>query len=340
MSLAGSLEQDWMSLRWRSDRDPFNRYLVDQVDVSGASSNAPTLSEAKSLYVEAKQAGRPISFQQTVDRAVSALIAVAGDKPIDTYTRDEANEYRDRLRSKGLSVSSVKRTLTSIRALVNFVSREKGIDEIRTFSAIYLGEGQDTHGSRRVPFSPDDLTDIQNQCRDIDDEPRWLIALISDTGMRLSEAVGLTKGDVVLDTEHPHIVLRPHPWRPLKTRGSERIVPLVGTALWAARRATEASSTDFLFPLYCCHEACRSNSASAALNKWMSRRVSKGVVLHSARHSLRDRLRAVECPRDIIDRIGGWSVAGVGESYGEGYPVGVLSKWMEKIISSTWSTAP
>ena len=73
MSLAGSLEQDWMSLRWRSDRDPFNRYLVDQVDVSGASSNAPTLSEAKSLYVEAKQAGRPISFQQTVDRVCAAV---------------------------------------------------------------------------------------------------------------------------------------------------------------------------------------------------------------------------------------------------------------------------
>jgi hypothetical protein len=42
---------------------------------------------------------------------------------------------------------------------------------------------------------------------------------------------------------------------------------------------------------------------------------------------MRDRLRAVECPPDIIDRIGGWSVDGVGESYGGGYPFSVLYKW-------------
>ena len=33
------------------------------------------------------------------------------------------------------------------------------------------------------------------------------------------------------------------------------------------------------------------------------------------RHSLRDRLRAVECPADIIDQIGGWSTSGVGQQY-------------------------
>ena len=40
---------------------------------------------------------------------------------------------------------------------------------------------------------------------------------------------------------------------------------------------------------------------------------------------IRDRLRAVQCPSDMIDQIGGWSTAGVGQSYGEGY--GLNSKW-------------
>ena len=44
-------------------------------------------------------------------------------------------------------------------------------------------------------------------------------------------------------------------------------------------------------------------------------------MLHSLRRSFRDRLRAVECPFDIIDRLGGWLTAGVGQSYGEGYPL-------------------
>ena len=46
---------------------------------------------------------------------------------------------------------------------------------------------------------------------------RWLIAVLSDSGMRLAEAVGLTKEDVVLEGDVPVIRLHAHPWRPLKT---------------------------------------------------------------------------------------------------------------------------
>lgn len=35
---------------------------------------------------------------------------------------------------------------------------------------------------------------------------------------------------------------------------------------------------------------------------------------------MRDRLRAVECPMELIDQIGGWkAVGGVGTNYGHGY---------------------
>ena len=48
-------------------------------------------------------------------------------------------------------------------------------------------------------------------------------------------------------------------------------------------------------------------------------------------NTLRDHLRAVECPMDMIDQIGGWiSVGGVGASYGEGYPANILAKQMAK----------
>ena len=63
---------------------------------------------------------------------------------------------------------------------------------------------------------------MQSDCRNLDDDMRWLLALLSDTGMRLGEAVGLSTEDVCLDDEAPHINIIPHPWRRLKTRGSER----------------------------------------------------------------------------------------------------------------------
>ena len=47
---------------------------------------------------------------------------------------------------------------------------------------------------------------------------------------------------------------------------------------------------------------------------------------------MRDRLRAVECPSDIIDAIGGWQTSGVGQRYGTGQPLEVKAKWMQLIL--------
>ena len=88
-----------------------------------------------------------------------------------------------------------------------------------------------------------------------------------------------------------------------------------------------------LFPRYTSPKGTNANSASAAINKWLKPRVPDGCVIHSFRHSLRDRLRAVQCPSDMIDQIGGWSTAGVGQSYGEGYDL--LSKSLMICFIST-----
>ena len=45
---------------------------------------------------------------------------------------------------------------------------------------------------------------------------------------------------------------------------------------------------------------------------------------------MRDRLRAVLCPSDMIDQIGGWTTAGVGQGYGEGHVLQVKLLFLEK----------
>ena len=47
--------------------------------------------------------------------------------------------------------------------------------------------------NQRQPITNEDIKSIQIECKKIDDEKRWLIALISDTGMRLSEGAGFLK---------------------------------------------------------------------------------------------------------------------------------------------------
>ena len=43
---------------------------------------------------------------------------------------------------------------------------------------------------------------LQAECKEVDDANRHLIAIISDTGLRLSEAIGLAQDDIVIDTRN------------------------------------------------------------------------------------------------------------------------------------------
>jgi len=277
MSLSVRLSEDWAMLRWKSGTDPFQRFLKHQHTIQAVESNAPSFTEAKDIYLKAKDVDRPKTFRQAIDRAVNYLTNLHGDRPIDAYTRIEANQLRDAFFERGLSRNSIKRLFATLIAIINFTTKELGLDEIRTFSAIVLGDQKDGDKKKRSSFPADVLTKVQGQCRMVDDQPRWLIALVSDTGMRLSEAVGLVKDDVFLEDNHPYIKLKEHPWRRLKTRSNTRTVPLAGNALWAAKRAMEASTSEFLFPKYCNEKEAKGNSASGALNKWLSPRVPEAV---------------------------------------------------------------
>ena len=72
---------------------------------------------------------------------------------------------------------------------------------------------------------------------------------------------------------------------------SQRQIPLVGLSLWAAKKIVEHSKndSDLAFPRYCSAVRCNSNSASGALNKWIKQTVGREYVVHSLRHSFRDR---------------------------------------------------
>ena len=96
---------------------------------------------------------------------------------------------------------------------------------------------------------------------------------------------------------------------------------MVGASLWAAQRIIENASSCFAFPRYTDNDRCNANSASNALNKWLKSNFRDDIVVHGFRHAMRDRLRVVSCPSEMIDQIGGWSSGKIGEGYGEGYSI-------------------
>ena len=106
----------------------------------------------------------------------------------------------------------------------------------------------------------------------------------------------------------------------------------MGQSLWAVQRILNIyQSSQSVFPRYNKTSYTNANSASAALNKWLKAFVPQGCTVHSFRHSLRDRLRAVECPSDMVDQLGGWTREGVGEGYGEWYSLNSMVHYLSKI---------
>ena len=85
---------------------------------------------------------------------------------------------------------------------------------------------------KRVSIPVNTIREIQQACYQHDDDMRWLMTIMSDTGMRLAEAAGLHINDLHLDEEIPYVDIKPHQWRSLKTKGSQRQIPLVGASLW------------------------------------------------------------------------------------------------------------
>ena len=288
-----------------------------------------TFLTAKDLYVKLKGQGKAPSFHTYTERNVQYVIQAIGNKDLSDYQTSDGGKFRDWLIKKGLASSSVKRVFATTRAITNLAIAEHGLDIRSPFASVYFPELDDV--TTRQPVSIEDIKLIQYQCRSLNDEMRWLLALISDTGMRLAEAAGLEINDINLDSKTPYIDLKPNNSRRLKTKQSARQMPLVGASLWAAKQIKEEVIGNYAFPRYTKGGKCNANSASAALNKWVKKISSEPVTVHSFRHSIRDRLRAVQCPSDIVDAIGGWSATTVGERYGQGYNIDVLFEWMEKI---------
>lgn len=336
---AARLDEYWSQLRMRHAELPGRKFLRQSLEQrpipSGpmpsvvSSPLSPTLSEAVSRYVTLKGQGKGEAFQRAAERACGYLIDVVGEKALAEYTRSDALALRDFLVKKGLSGSSITRVFGSVRAVVNFNIGELALEISNPFVGVYYDRTKGVKTRATLPVEV--IRKVQAQCHKEDDEKRWLVAMVADTGARLAEIAGLSREDICLNAPVPHVVIRPHPWRSLKTKGSERRVPLSGSALWAAQQvmATKTRSAH-AFPIYNKTSKTNANSASGALNKWLKRYAGQSYTIHGFRHAMRDRLRAVECPSDIVDQIGGWTTEGVGHGYGTGYPLEVLARWMSK----------
>ncbi len=292
------------------------------------------------LDTDQKQGPKAAKFRRDATASFNDLIAVIGDKAATDVVRADAHAFVRARLAAGDATATIRRKLNTFVAAWTRYRREQAPDLPNPFEGLKIpNEGADK--KKRVPFTAAELAALYAACRAADDDLRWLFALMIDTGARLAEVAGLGLDDLVLDgAVVPHMVIRDRPWRRLKTANSARSVPLVGASLWAAGRIAERAQamagTDaavYCFPRYTDGETCKATNASNALAKWVKKVAGRGGN-HELRHSIIDRLRAVQCPRDISHSITGHTSQDVGDSYGVGYSLEVKREWLLKVALS------
>ena len=72
------------------------------------------------------------------------------------------------------------------------------MDIRNAFAANYMPKAE---SKKRVSISVETIRRMQQSCVEHDDDMRWLVALISDTGMRVTEAKGLHINNLKLDED-------------------------------------------------------------------------------------------------------------------------------------------
>jgi integrase len=281
------------------------------------------LSEIAAEYLALKQ------IDQTPPRvALSTFISLAGDRDVSEYTRQDAKLFVHHLQMKGNKTATIRRRINSLSAIINYAYSELDLDKRNPFTRLFIqNEGADVF--KRGTFTNEQLKWGYDKALSSGSTVKLLMPILGETGCRLAEVVGLRLEDIDLENDLIHI--RPNSARRLKNKTSERVLPLVGYAKNAMVKAMSQADEEWLFPQYIKAGHCYATHASNAVNKWLKKDFD-GLTAHCLRHTFRDRLRAVECPLELIDQIGGWStLQTIGSNYGKGYDIRSIEKFLYKV---------
>lgn len=259
-------------------------------------------------------------------KAFKNFIEVNGDIPLASIGADEMLAFRDwwenKIEEEDLTPNSANKDLIHLASTLRTVIMRKrlGLDLPLSGYAIPNGEAK-----TRPPFSVRWIKDVllkPGALAGLNPEARGIVLGMVNTGFRPSEGAGLTRDQIRLDHNIPHISIEPV-GRELKSKNARRVIPLVGVSLEAFRANPEG------FPRY------RANSAtlSATVNKYLREKKlleTPAHTLYGLRHSFEDRMLAAEVDERIRRDIFGHALGR--ERYGKGADLAHLLRVVESVV--------
>ena len=264
------------------------------------------------------------------------FIQIVGDLPVEALSIEVARSYRDERERLKLKSETIQKEIKFIKAVLNKGMRELGINIRNPFDGVRANKlGKDS--VKRETLNTLELKRVIAACKEKGDDLALILLLIAFTGARLGEIIGLRLQDLSLAGKLPSIHIKEYGQRTLKTSNSARELPLHPSVLSLVKeqiKVVTKGKKKVLFPRYADGKSMpSSDSASATLNKRLKSLISeKHFTNHCFRHTLEDRMRNADIPKDRRDEFLGHAKQDSGDNYGEGRALEFKKKDLLKAI--------
>lgn len=261
------------------------------------------ITDAQAFYLEVRNDQRldrsdfdKKKFRQHVERYCDFLkLSLGQDKFIEDISREDARQFLKFLLARGLKPASINKALGVISALLSFCFQENDIDRRNPFKGIKAEESVLEREKRRS-FTDSEVEDCLNAFSSRNHELCNIATIFAFSGARPVEVSGLLICDVSLDGNIPYISIAPNATRKLKNSRAKRTVPLVYSAVEAARDALKRAKgrrlNDLLFVNYFGPqgEERLSGAMDSAIRKKLKIDAPR-LVAYSLRHRMKDKFR-------------------------------------------------
>ncbi len=267
-------------------------------------------------------------FKNPRAAAMRNFISVVGNKDISEIDRSHILQFRnwlmERIASSDITGNTANKQIGFTKDMLITVGRDFEIDTDfkHLFSETRLKEDTESRPPYEASYVQDTLLDGKSLAG-LNLDARMIVYLMAETGARESELIGLLPEDFFLEEAIPYIWIRKNRIRTLKTRTSDRRIPLVGISLIAAKEVANSGIVKY---------QNNPDGASATINKYLRENNLKPTpkhTLYSLRHTFKDRLRDVQAPEEVIDELMGHKKAG--PKYGRGHLLETKYEWLQKI---------
>jgi len=303
---------------------------VDRLAMQALQNPLPTmLSELWPAFI--KDDNRGVKWIKKHKMYFDRFIGVVGDIPVETTTIDSARAYRDFREKAGVKSGTVQKEINVIKSVFNKGMRELSINTRNPFDSVRASNlGHDA--AKRETLTTAEIKKLIATCKKDNDDLSAILMVTLFTGARIGEIIGLRSSDLNLAGKTPSINIASYGKRRLKTSNSERTIP-IHPSIFSIIKNNLDPKAKVLFPRYCDGINMPSaDTASATLNKRLKKIFSeKHITNHCLRHTLEDRFRNADIPKDRRDEFLGHAKQDSADSYGQGRS---LNKKLEDLLAA------